>query len=431
MPREHQTVHKSWRAGHIQEGERIIQTPACFLSTIIHNLSSYVTYLLNPLAPLLSLLSSPLLFHPNHLPQSYLPHLQTTPMHNLIIHSQLPPLITNNQHPHRPPPIRKAIPQPRKQIRLIQHRQPLLHIPRLCHGHHAPIVADIQHAVLLENGAEHVLHHDRRARVADKAALLVQLLGEEVDAQVAVLARLSRGRDADDLAGAALQDEEVADADVVAGDGDGVGGAAAVVAGDALGAVAGGAHGDFAVFDNGLFFAFGAVFVAVVLGLFLLAVEDAVGSAVETVAETVVMSVFVVVSHISSVSLAFAGRVNCTFFGDPGTLFVGHGLTLGEACFGVVARVGALVLPTTLCSVLLGEGSGAVTEVSLSGVDAGVDVDLGGWSVTSVLAVVDVILDVDPGVGVSLVGLTVAVKPSRLASCNGGRGWKPGKLDKD
>jgi len=350
-------------------------------------------------------------------------------MHHLVIHSQLPPLITDNQHPHRTPPIRKAISQPRKQIRLIQHGQTLLHIPRLRHRHHAPIIADIQHAVLLEDRAEHVLHHDRRARVADEAALLVQLLGEEVDAQVAVLARLGGRGDADDLARAALQNQEIADADVVAGDGDSVGGAAAVVAGDALGAVTGGAHGDFAVFDYGFFLAFGTVFVVAVLGLVLLAVEDAVGGAVETVAETVVVPVFVVVSHISSVSLAFAGRVNCTFFGDPGTLFVGHGLTLGKACFGVVARVGALILPTTLCSVLLGEGSGTVTEVSLSGVDAGVDVDLGSWSVTGVLAVVDVVLDVDLGVGVSLVGLTVAVEPSTLARCSGGRDGDPGKMD--
>jgi hypothetical protein len=51
----------------------------------------------------------------------------------------------------------------------------------------------------------------------------MELLGEEVDTKVAVLAGGSRGRDADDLAGAALEDEDVTKADVVAGDGDSVG----------------------------------------------------------------------------------------------------------------------------------------------------------------------------------------------------------------
>lgn len=52
----------------------------------------------------------------------------------------------------------------------------------------------------------------------DLARLLVQLLGEEVDAQVAVLARGGRGRDADHLARVALQHQDIADPDVVAGD---------------------------------------------------------------------------------------------------------------------------------------------------------------------------------------------------------------------
>lgn len=51
----------------------------------------------------------------------------------------------------------------------------------------------------------------------------MELLGEEVHAKVAVLAGLRRGGDADDLARAALKDQEVANADVVARDGDSVG----------------------------------------------------------------------------------------------------------------------------------------------------------------------------------------------------------------
>lgn len=47
----------------------------------------------------------------------------------------------------------------------------------------------------------------------------MELLGEEVDAEVAVLASGGRGRDADDLARSALQQQNVAYPDVVAGDG--------------------------------------------------------------------------------------------------------------------------------------------------------------------------------------------------------------------
>jgi hypothetical protein len=76
--------------------------------------------------------------------------------------------------------------------------------------------------VLLEDRAEHVLDNDRGSRVGDEARLLVELLGEEINTKVTVLASLRGGGDADDLARAALKDQEIANADVVAGDGDGV-----------------------------------------------------------------------------------------------------------------------------------------------------------------------------------------------------------------
>ncbi len=49
------------------------------------------------------------------------------------------------------------------------------------------------------------------------------MLGEEVNTQVPVLASCRRCGDADDLARTTLKDQEIADADVVAGDGDSVG----------------------------------------------------------------------------------------------------------------------------------------------------------------------------------------------------------------
>jgi hypothetical protein len=52
----------------------------------------------------------------------------------------------------------------------------------------------------------------------------MQLLGEEIDTQVSVLACGRGCGDADDLARTTLEDQEIAQADVMAWDGDGVGG---------------------------------------------------------------------------------------------------------------------------------------------------------------------------------------------------------------
>jgi hypothetical protein len=54
----------------------------------------------------------------------------------------------------------------------------------------------------------------------------VQLLGEKVNAEVSVLTGRFASRDADDLARTALEDQQIPKSDVVAGDGDSVGGVA-------------------------------------------------------------------------------------------------------------------------------------------------------------------------------------------------------------
>ena len=76
---------------------------------------------------------------------------------------------------------------------------------------------------MLEDGSEHGLNDNGRAWVRDERRLLMQLLGEEVDSQVAVLTGSRRGADTDDLARTTLQDQEVTETDVVRRDGDGVG----------------------------------------------------------------------------------------------------------------------------------------------------------------------------------------------------------------
>jgi len=317
-------------------------------------------------------------------------------VHDLVIDRELPTLIIDDEDTHAATAVVERIGEAVKEGALIQHRQPLLDVARLRHGDDAAVVADVEHAVLLEHRAEHVLHDDGRGRVADEAALLVQLLGEEVDAEVAVLARLGRGGDADDLARAALQDEQVADADVVAGDGDGVGDAGATRR------VAGRGHAHFALLDDDVFFTRGGAFVVVLVTLVVvLAVDDSVGGAVETVTEGVVVAVLVVISHVKAV-LAVLRWVYRALLGDLNLLLEGDGLTLGVALLGVLAGVGALVLPRTGSSVLFGEGGGPLTEVPLGCVEAGVVVDLG-----RVVPVVDSVFDVDLSVGVPLEGRLV------------------------
>lgn len=108
-------------------------------------------------------------------------------------------------------------------VGLINDRDSLLDITSLGHGNNSSIL-QIKNSVLLEDRAEHGLDDDRRAWIGDERGLLMQLLGEEINAQVSVLTSGSRGGDADDLARTALKDQEITNTDVVAGDGDSVGG---------------------------------------------------------------------------------------------------------------------------------------------------------------------------------------------------------------
>lgn len=107
-------------------------------------------------------------------------------------------------------------------VGLVDDGETLLDVAGLGHGDNVAIL-DVEDAVLLEDRAEHGLDDNTGGGVGDEGGLLVQLLGEEVDTEIAVLASSRAGADADDLARAALQHQEVAEADVVAGNGDSVG----------------------------------------------------------------------------------------------------------------------------------------------------------------------------------------------------------------
>ena len=151
-------------------------------------------------------------------------HLQPGAVDDLVVNSHLGTVIGDDEDADAATAIVERLGKAVGETALVEDGKALLDVAGLGHGNNAAVLADVENAVLLEDRAEHVLDNDRGGRVGDEAGLLVQLLGEEVNTEVAVLASLRGGGDADDLARAALEDQEIANADVVAGDGDGVGG---------------------------------------------------------------------------------------------------------------------------------------------------------------------------------------------------------------
>jgi hypothetical protein len=212
---------------------------------------------------------------------------------DLVVDSHLTTFVADDEDADAATAVVEALGEATKEVGLVNDREALLDITSLGHGDNVAVITDVKNTVLLEDRAEHVLDNDRRAGVADEGRLLVQLLGEEVNTEVTVLASLSRGGDANDLARTALQDQQVADPDVVAGDGDGVGnhgaGSGAALSG-VLGLLTGSGGGYFAVTDNDIFFdTCGVVFVLVVVVVVVVTavdgVENFVGGTVETVTE--------------------------------------------------------------------------------------------------------------------------------------------------
>lgn len=159
-------------------------------------------------------------------------------------------------------------------------------------------VADVEDAVGLVDGTEHGLDDNGGGGVGDEAGLLVKLAGEKVDTEVAVLASLGRGRDADHLGGAALQDQDVAGTDEVAGDRNRLGGGGAATGLDNADILANTNWAPF-VSDN-YFFAVIMVIMVTMVMMVVEGVRDAVDSAFHTTTEGVVVTVVVVVTHPAS-----------------------------------------------------------------------------------------------------------------------------------
>jgi hypothetical protein len=145
-------------------------------------------------------------------------------MDDLVVDSHLETIIVDDEDADTASAVVEGLSQTSGEAALVEDGKALLDITALGHGDNATILTDVENTVLLEDRTKHVLDNDGWSRVGDEARLLMELLGEQVNTEVTVLASLGGGGDADDLARAALKDQEIANADVVAGDGDGLGG---------------------------------------------------------------------------------------------------------------------------------------------------------------------------------------------------------------
>lgn len=143
-------------------------------------------------------------------------------MDNLDVDGELAAVVVQDESADAATARLEGVGQTAPEVGLVNDRQALLDVTGLGHGGDVAI-SEVEDAVLLEDGAKHGLDDDAGGGVGDEGRLLMKLLGEEVDTEVAVLAGGGGGGDLDDLAGTALEHQEVAEADVVAGDGDGVG----------------------------------------------------------------------------------------------------------------------------------------------------------------------------------------------------------------
>ena len=148
--------------------------------------------------------------------------LQARAVNDLHVNGKLAAIVVENKSTDTASARLESICQTGPQVGLVNDGQCLLDVTRLRHGNNVTVL-HVQNTVLLEDGTQHGLDDNTGGRVRHKGRLFMQLLGEEINTEVSVLASGRRGGDADDLARSALQHQEVAEADVVARDGDSVG----------------------------------------------------------------------------------------------------------------------------------------------------------------------------------------------------------------
>lgn len=262
-------------------------------------------------------------------------------MDDLVVDDELAATVVDDEGTDGTTAVSEGIADALEEVALGDDGETLLDIAGLGHGDETVVIAEVQDAVGLEDGAEHGLDNHGGRGIGDEAGLLLQLAGEEVDTEVTVLAGLGGDRDADHLARAALKDQDVADADEVAGDGDGLASGAAVAGLDDADVLTG--SSDLAG-----------------VGLLMLGVgegvQDTVGSALNAAAEGVVLAFVVVVTHFASGGGVTGSGLRDVYLGRGGVTSTGLNFTKVDVVF--LVRVGLRLVGPVVRDV---DGLGLVT----------------------------------------------------------------------
>lgn len=225
-------------------------------------------------------------------------------MNDLVVNNELPSTIVNNQSSNTASTLTISSLDSVEELVVVNDRQTLLHITSLGHADNAAIVANVQNTVLLEDRSQHALHIDRCLWVGVEAGFLLKLLGEEIHTEIAVLSSLSTHTDADNFTRSALKNDQIANADEVARDGDCVGSIHATTRfneADLLNSTTTNTTWSRCfVYDDisALVVVMVVVVVVIMVGEWM---EHAIGSTLKTAAEGVVLAFVVVVAHVSFV----------------------------------------------------------------------------------------------------------------------------------
>ncbi|KAB8072158.1 hypothetical protein BDV29DRAFT_7325 [Aspergillus leporis] len=322
--------------------------------------------------------------------------LQTGSVDHLVVHNELTAAIVDDQGTHATTTLLEGLTDAAEEVALGHDRDTLLDITGLGHGNDLTLT-EVEDAVGLVDRTQHGLNDNRGGGVGDEAGLFLQLTGEEVNAEVAVLAGLGRDGDTDNLAGAALEDQNIANADEVAGDRDGLGVVATATAAarlndtDILTDAITDTNWTAIVSNDDILTVVMMVIMIMMMIMVMERVHDAVGSAFHTTTEGVVFTVVVVVAH-----LACWGMVNYSSSAKNLDLrgrridWLDVELTTAERGAGVGVDGGSFV-SAVVRDVKLGSGRGTVVR-DVRGVLAllvGIYTNLAGSLVVDVVGRVD------------------------------------------
>lgn len=105
----------------------------------------------------------------------------------LHVNDKLTTLVGDDENTNASTSTGESLGQSLPEVGLVNDLEALLDITGLGHGDNNTVL-EVKDSVLLEDWTKHCLNDDAGAWVGDERRLLVQLLGEEINTQVSVLA---------------------------------------------------------------------------------------------------------------------------------------------------------------------------------------------------------------------------------------------------